>query len=319
MAVYTNITHDELNSFLNLYELENLLQFSGIKEGIENSNYLLETQNFKYILTIFEKRTNENDLPYFFILMNHLSESKTKCPQVIKDKSDKLYNYIKDKPAVITSFIEGKSLKKIEPKHCAELGMNLARFHLSSDQLDIQRDNTLGIKHLGSLVNTINSLHISKYSDLIEIINKEYNFLKDKIPNNLPSGIIHADLFPDNVFFINDRLSGIIDFYFACNDYYAYELAICINAWCFERNNEFNVSKAKHFLQQYNSIRNINKVELESLPILARAASLRFLLTRLYDEIHNVKSDLVITKDPNEYFEKLKFHQSVKSVSEYGI
>jgi len=319
MAVYTNISFDELKSFLNLYKIEEIIRYTGIKEGVENSNYLLESRNVKYILTIFEKRTNENDLPYFFKLMNHLSQNNIKCPQVIEDNSNKLFNYIAGKPAVITSFLEGKSISKIEPKHCAELGSNLANFHLSSSKLNIQRNNALGIKDLESLIMTINDLNLKKYSEILKVINDEFFFLMDKIPTNLPSGIIHADLFPDNVFFINDILSGIIDFYFACNDYYAYELAVCINAWCFENNNEFNISKAKHFLQQYNSIRVIRADELEALPILSRAAALRFLLTRLYDQIHKNEKDLVNSKDPSEYYEKLKFHQTVKNVNEYGI
>ena len=319
MAVYTDISKGELDLFLALYDIEEIVKFTGIKEGVENSNFLLESSSSKYILTIFEKRTDENDLPFFFNLMNHLNDNEIKCPKVIKDKSDKLYNFIKDKPAVITSFLDGMSIKKIAPKHCGELGTNLAKFHLASNKLEIKRNNTLGIKDLGTLVAEINKLNLNEHADLLTIVNNEYDYLKNEIPFNLPSGIIHADLFPDNVFFIEDQLSGIIDFYFACNDYYAYELAICINAWCFEGNNEFNISKAKSFLHQYNSIREIGAEELKSLPILARAAALRFLLTRLYDKIHHNKNDLVSTKDPKEYYEKLKFHQTVKNVSEYGL
>tara|TARA_B100000768_G_scaffold37215_1_gene35902 strand:+ start:5032 stop:5991 length:960 start_codon:yes stop_codon:yes gene_type:complete len=319
MAVYTDISKRELDLFLALYDIEEIVKFTGIKEGVENSNFLLESSSSKYILTIFEKRTDENDLPFFFNLMNHLNDNEIKCPQVIKDKSDKLYNFIKDKPAVITSFLDGMSIKKIAPKHCGELGTNLAKFHLASNKLEIKRNNTLGIKDLGTLVAEINKLNLNEHADLLTIVNNEYDYLKNEIPFNLPSGIIHADLFPDNVFFIEDQLSGIIDFYFACNDYYAYELAICINAWCFEGNNEFNISKAKSFLHQYNSIREIGAEELKSLPILARAAALRFLLTRLYDKIHHNKNDLVSAKDPKEYYEKLKFHQTVKNVSEYGL
>tara|TARA_B110000858_G_scaffold60716_1_gene70587 strand:+ start:33 stop:992 length:960 start_codon:yes stop_codon:yes gene_type:complete len=319
MAVYTNITKSELNSFLALYNIEEIVNFTGIKEGVENSNFLLEGRSTKYILTIFERRTDENDLPFFFNLMNHLNDNEIKCPQVIKDKSDNLYNSIKNKPAVITTFLDGTSIKKISPKHCGELGENLAKFHLASNNLKIKRDNSLGIKDLNKLVFEINKLNLREHANLVTIINNEYNYLKDEIPFNLPSGIIHADLFPDNVFFIEDQLSGIIDFYFACNDYYAYELAICLNAWCFERNNEFNISKAKSFLHQYNLIRKISAEELKSLPILARAAALRFLLTRLYDKIYHNKNDLVSTKDPKEYYEKLKFHQAVKNVNEYGL
>jgi len=319
MAVYTEISKDDLDSLLENYDISEINKFTGIKEGVENSNYLLENNHSKFILTIFEKRTNEDDLPFFFKLMNHLENSGIKCPQVIQDSSGKLYNYIKNKPVVLTSFLEGHSLKKINPKHCGELGENLARFHLSSDKLNIKRENSLGIKQLNRLVTEVNSFKSDVPENLLETINNEYNYLKDKLPISLPSGIIHADLFPDNVFFTNDKLSGIIDFYFACNDYFAYEIAICLNAWCFERNNEFNVSKAMLFLKKYNSIRKISIEELEALPTLARAAGLRFLLTRLYDKLNHNKEDLVSAKDPLEYYEKLKFHQSVKNVSEYGL
>ena len=251
--------------------------------------------------------------------MNHLNSSKIKCPQVLEDKANNLHNLIKNKPAVITSFLEGKSISNIAPKHCSELGYNLAKFHTSSNELNITRENALGIKDLKNLVSSIKDLNRNKYKDLLKVINNEYDYLNKSMTLDLPSGIIHADLFPDNVFFIDDKLSGIIDFYFACNDYYAYELAICINAWCFERDNQFNISKAKSFLRQYNSVREIGTSELISLPILCRAAALRFLLTRLYDEIHRNENDLVTTKDPLEYYDKLRFHQSVKSVSEYGL
>ena len=319
MAVYTDISDNELSTFLDKYNIEEIIKFTGIKEGVENSNYLLEGVKKKYILTIFEKRTNENDLPYFFKLMNHLNNSKIKCPQVLEDKANNLYNLIKNKPAVITSFLEGKSIRNIAPKHCSELGYNLAKFHTSSNELNITRENALGIKDLKNLVSSIKDLNGNKYEDLLKVINHEYDYLKKSMTLDLPSGIIHADLFPDNVFFIDDKLSGIIDFYFACNDYYAYELAICINAWCFERDNQFNISKAKSFLRQYNSVREIGTSELISLPILCRAAALRFLLTRLYDEIHHNENDLVTSKNPLEYYDKLRFHQSVKNVSEYGL
>ena len=219
--------------------------------------------------------------------------------------------------------IEGRILDSLDLKgheNVLEVGTGSGYFTsvlslLSNSVISIDAD-----KDLHALAKSkINKLNLKEYANLISIINNEYDYLKDEIPFNLPSGIIHADLFPDNVFFIEDQLSGIIDFYFACNDYYAYELAICINAWCFERNNEFNVSKAKSFLHQYNSIRKISADELKALPILARAAALRFLLTRLYDKIHHNKNDLVSTKDPKEYYEKLKFHQTVKNVSEYGL
>ena len=190
--------------FVSENEIEKVNNFLGIKEGVENSNYLLEGVKEKYILTIFEKRTNENDLPYFFKLMNHLNNSKIKCPQVLEDKANNLYNLIKNKPAVITTFLEGKSIRNIAPKHCSELGYNLAKFHLSSNELNITRENALGIKDLKNLVSSIKDLNGNKYEDLLKVINHEYDYLNKSMTLDLPSGIIHADLFPDNVFFIDD-------------------------------------------------------------------------------------------------------------------
>ena len=319
MAVYTKLSKIQLEKFFSKYNLGKLINFNEIKDGIENTNYSIELDKGKFILTLYEKRVEEKDLPFFISLMKNLFDKKFPSPEPIINRNGNYISEILNKKAAVVSFLEGKAKKNIEPKDCYEIGMYTAKLHSITKNLTGKRENKLSVNSWRKIYNKIKVDCSKIHSNLPVIIENNLDKIEKNWPKNIPAGIIHADLFPDNVFFINDRLSGIIDFYFACNDYYAYELAICINAWCFERNNEFNVSKAKHFLQQYNSIRNINKVELESLPILARAASLRFLLTRLYDEIHNVKSDLVITKDPNEYFEKLKFHQSVKSVDEYGI
>ena len=214
--------------------------------------------------------------------MNHLNDSGIKCPQAIKTKDDEYYKLLKGKPASLTSFIDGEILNRIEPNHCSELGKSMALFHNASSVLNMSRKNQMGFENFSVLIKKLEQKIADSDDVPIELIKNEYHFLNQNISFNLPSGIIHADLFPDNVFFIDDKLSGIIDFYFACNDYYAYELAICINAWCFERDNQFNISKAKSFLRQYNSVREISTSELISLPILCRAAALRFLLTRLY-------------------------------------
>jgi len=320
MAVYTNISLIELNEFLDLYSIGKADDLVGIKSGIENTNYLVKINNQKYILTIFEKRTHQDDLPFFFNLMNHLNDSGIKCPQAIKTKDDEYYKLLKGKPASLTSFVDGKILNRIEPNHCSELGKSMALLHNASSVLNMSRNNQMGFENFGVLIKKLEE-NMAESDDVpIELIKNEYHFLNQNISFNLPSGIIHADLFPDNVFFANNSLSGIIDFYFSCNDYYAYEIAICINAWCFEeKSNEFNISKAKKLLSSYNGVRELTISEIDSLPLLCRAAALRFLLTRLIDFYQETSSSLLVKKDPTEYLKKLKFHQSISHASEYGL
>jgi homoserine kinase type II len=320
MAVYTNISLLELNEFLDLYSIGKADDLVGIKSGIENTNYLVKINNQKYILTIFEKRTHQDDLPFFFNLMNHLNDSGIKCPQAIKTKDDEYYKLLKGKPASLTSFVDGKILNRIEPNHCSELGKSMALLHNASSVLNMSRNNQMGFENFGVLIKKLEE-NMAESDDVpIELIKNEYHFLNQNISFNLPSGIIHADLFPDNVFFANNSLSGIIDFYFSCNDYYAYEIAICINAWCFEeKSNEFNISKAKKLLSSYNGVRELTISEIDSLPLLCRAAALRFLLTRLIDFYQETSSSLLVKKDPTEYLKKLKFHQSISNASEYGL
>ena len=320
MAVYTHISNEELHLFLENYDIESILEFTGIKGGTSNSNYLLITKNNNYILTIFEERTNQDNLQFFFDLMNHLNTNNVKCPEVIRDKYGNYSNIIQNKKAVITSFLKGRSIDQIKPIHCASLGSTVARMHKESAKLKINRENELGFTKLYNLIQALENFNYKIESSIINLINEEYHFLSEEINHNLPSGIIHADLFPDNIFFEGNEVTGIIDFYFACTDYYAYEIAICLNAWCFEpNNNEFNPTKAKHLLSSYNQLREFSEEEKKSLPILSRASALRYLLTRLIQYYSHEDNDLILKKDPNEYLVKLKFHQSVKKVSEYGL
>ena len=320
MAVYTQISIDELNLFLSKYNIDKINEFSGIKGGTSNSNYLLTADNKKFILTIFEERTNQDNLPFYFDLMNHLNAHDIKCPEVIKDKQGNFSNSIKQKHAVITSFLTGSSLEKIKPIHCSNLGLTIAKMHNASEKLNIKRENELGFDKLGIIIEKLKTY--KKYIDdeKLKFIEDEFLFLSREINKDLPSGIIHADLFPDNIFFEENNLTGIIDFYFSCNDFYAYEIAICLNAWCFEdSNNEFNPTKAKYLLGSYNQERKFSNEEVEALPLLARASALRYLLTRLLDFYSHEDSDLILKKDPNEYISKLRFHQSVRKASEYGL
>ncbi len=320
MAVYTQISIDELNVFLSKYNIDNINEFSGIKGGTSNSNYLLTADNKKFILTIFEERTNQENLPFYFDLMNHLNAHDIKCPEVIKDKQGNFSNSIKQKHAVITSFLTGSSLEKIKPIHCSNLGLTIAKMHNASEKLNIKRENELGFDKLGIIIEKLKTYKKHIDDEKLKFIEDEFLFLSKEINKDLPSGIIHADLFPDNIFFEENNLTGIIDFYFSCNDFYAYEIAICLNAWCFEdSNNEFNPTKAKYLLGSYNQERKFSNEEVEALPLLARASALRYLLTRLLDFYSHEDSDLILKKDPNEYISKLKFHQSVRKASEYGL
>ena len=320
MAVYTKISIDELNLFLSKYNIDNINEFSGIKGGTSNSNYLLTADNKKFILTIFEERTNQENLPFYFDLMNHLNAHDIKCPEVIKDKQGNFSNSIKQKHAVITSFLTGSSLEKIKPIHCSNLGLTIAKMHNASEKLNIKRENELGFDKLGIIIEKLKTYKKHIDDEKLKFIEDEFLFLSREISKDLPSGIIHADLFPDNIFFEENNLTGIIDFYFSCNDFYAYEIAICLNAWCFEdSNNEFNPTKAKYLLGSYNQERKFSNEEVEALPLLARASALRYLLTRLLDFYSHEDSDLILKKDPNEYISKLRFHQSVRKASEYGL
>ena len=320
MAVYTQISIDELNVFLSKYNIDNINEFSGIKGGTSNSNYLLNADNKKFILTIFEERTNQENLPFYFDLMNHLNAHDIKCPEVIKDKQGNFSNSIKQKHAVITSFLTGSSLEKIKPIHCSNLGLTIAKMHNASEKLNIKRENELGFDKLGIIIEKLKTYKKHIDDEKLKFIEDEFLFLSREISKDLPSGIIHADLFPDNIFFEENNLTGIIDFYFSCNDFYAYEIAICLNAWCFEdSNNEFNPTKAKYLLGSYNQERKFSNEEVEALPLLARASALRYLLTRLLDFYSHEDSDLILKKDPNEYISKLRFHQSVRKASEYGL
>ena len=320
MAVYTQISIDELNVFLSKYNIDNINEFRGIKGGTSNSNYLLTADNKKFILTIFEERTNQENLPFYFDLMNHLNAHDIKCPEVIKDKQGNFSNSIKQKHAVITSFLTGSSLEKIKPIHCSNLGLTIAKMHNASEKLNIKRENELGFDKLGIIIEKLKRYKKHIDDEKLKFIEDEFLFLSREINKDLPSGIIHADLFPDNIFFEENNLTGIIDFYFSCNDFYAYEIAICLNAWCFEdSNNEFNPTKAKYLLGSYNQERKFSNEEVEALPLLARASALRYLLTRLLDFYSHEDSDLILKKDPNEYISKLRFHQSVRKASEYGL
>jgi homoserine kinase type II len=319
MAVYTDVSDDDLEAFLKRYDLGSVTAFKGIAEGVENSNFLLHTEKGRYILTLFEKRVKAEDLPFFVGLMQHYAAKGLACPRPVTDQHDQALGELCGRPALIVSFLNGVSLRRPQAHHCARLGQALAEFHLAGQDYALQRPNSLTLKDWPDLFNKIGARANSFSSGLSEMIGKELAYLKDNWPHGLPEGIIHADLFPDNVFFLKDRLSGFIDFYFACHDILLYDLAICMNAWCFEPDNAFNITKAQNLFQAYQNIRPLQELEKQSLPVLARAGALRFLLTRLYDWFATPDQALVQRKDPSEYLKKLQFHQSVNHFQDYGL
>jgi homoserine kinase type II len=319
MAVYTDVTAEELTGFLAGYELGELLSYKGIAEGVENSNFLVHTSAGTYILTLYEKRVAAKDLPFFLGLMQHLASRGITCPLPIKNKKGEALGKVAGRPAAIISFLDGLWIRRPSPVHCAGLGEALAKLHLAGLDFDGKRRNTLSVggwrplfEHCRDRVNEVQR-------SLRDLIEKELATLERDWPRGLPQGVIHADLFPDNVFFLGDRLSGMIDFYFACNDALAYDVAICLNAWCFEADHSYNVTKGRALLQNYARVRALGEAERAALPRLARGAALRFLLTRLVDWFNVPPGALVRPKDPMEYFRKLRFHQQVKSVRDYGI
>jgi homoserine kinase type II len=319
MAVYTDVSDEELESFIDSYAVGALTSFKGIAEGVENSNYLVHTESGPYILTLYEKRVRREDLPYFLALMQHLSSRGISCPLPVKDREGRTLKEIAGRPAALITFLEGLWVRRPNIEHCAGLGDALAHFHLAGADFPMFRENSLSFPGWRALFASIGSGADKLQAGLSGTIEKELHHLERHWPKDLPEGVIHADLFPDNVFFLADKVSGLIDFYFACNDMLAYDIAVCLNAWCFETDGSFNVTKARALLQAYEGVRPLSKPELDLLPTLARGAALRFLLTRSYDLINKDANALVKTKDPNEYLRKLRFHQRVKSVREYGL
>jgi homoserine kinase type II len=319
MAVYTDVTDEALFAFLAAYDLGAVLSFKGIAEGVENSNFLLNCEGGHFILTLYEKRVNAADLPFFIGLMEHLAAKGLSCPLPVKKRDGKALGELAGRPAAIVTFLDGVSTRKPQAQHCFETGRALAELHLDAEGFALSRPNALSLDHWPALFQSCGDGADKVAPGLAREIASELDALQRQWPCDLPQGVIHADLFPDNVFFIGEKLSGLIDFYFACNDALAYDLAICLNAWCFEADASFNATKGRALLQGYESRRKLNKEERLALPILARGAALRFLLTRLYDWLNVPPGALVRPKNPLEYLDRLRFHQMIDHAGEYGL
>jgi homoserine kinase type II len=320
MAVYTDVAADELAEFLGDYDIGELRSYKGIAEGVENSNFLLHTSAGSFILTLYEKRVAKCDLPFFLGLMTHLASRGINCPQPLRNKNGETLSTLARRPAVIINFLEGIWPRKPAATHCAGVGQALAKMHLAGQGFAMSRANALSVSGWRPLFEQAAARADEVQHGLRAFIGAELDYLESGVwPSNLPLGVIHADLFPDNVFFLGEQVSGLIDFTFACDDMLAYDVAICLNAWCFESDCSFNVTKARAFLNAYERERALSEAEQHALPLLARGAALRFLLTRLVDVLNVPLGALVRPKDPLEYVRKLRFQQGVASLRDYGV
>jgi len=317
MAVYTDVTAEDLARFLADYDIGSLRSYKGIAEGVENSNFLVHTSAGNFILTLYEKRVHAADLPFFLGLMEHLAARGLTCPQPVKNKTGGMLGTIAGRPAAIVTFLDGLWIRRPSAGHCAAVGEALARLHLAGADFPLKRANALTLDGWRPLYERAKERGDSVRPGLCADIARELDALEREWPRALPQGVIHADLFPDNVFFLGDELSGLIDFYFACTDMLAYDVAVCLNAWCFEPDASYNVTKGRALLKGYGKVRALDAAERNYFPVLARGAAMRFLLTRLVDWLAVPEGALVKPKDPREYDRKLRFHQSAKTIGDY--
>jgi homoserine kinase type II len=319
MAVYTDISEIDLGAFLRNYDIGDLLSYKGIAEGVENSNFLLHASSGAYILTLYEKRVNRDDLPFFVNLMQHLQGKGINCPLPVKQRTGTAIGELAGRPAAIVTFLEGMWMRRPTAEHCRAVGAALAAMHLAGEDFPQARRNALSVDGWRPLWNGSRGRAHDVESGLAAETEADLAFLEANWPAHLPKGVIHADLFPDNVFFLGGHLSGLIDFYFACTDLLAYDVAVCLNAWCFEKDHSFNLTKGMALLNGYSTVRPLSRDEAEALPVLARGAALRFMLTRLHDWLTVPAGSLVVKKDPMEYVRRMRFHRQIGSAAEYGL
>jgi|TARA_B100001540_G_scaffold317316_1_gene349980 homoserine kinase type II len=320
MAVYTKFNQKDFENILKEYSIGELNDFKGIKEGIENTNYFLKVGEKKYILTIYEKRVKEEDLPFFAELMLKLNASRFDCPVPILNKKKVAITKYKEKKLMISSFLDGSAKDILSPDNCKSVGREAAKLHEITKNFKINRKNDLSVNSWRKIFNSVKESCGKIHKELPNLIETNLIDVEKNWPNDLPRGIIHADLFNDNIFFEKEKFSGIIDFYFSCNDFFAFEIAICFNALCFDglkSNLSFNVTKAKNFIDGYTSIRKLTNMEIDSMKVLSQGAALRFLLTRVFDALNTVEGAIVKIKDPMEYLKRLEFHKNSKNHEDY--
>jgi len=318
MAVYTDITDEELAGLLAGYDVGAATAFKGIAEGIENSNFLLETERGRYFLTVYEKRVNPADLPFFLGLMQWLAQHGFPCATPIPDRTGALIATLRGKPCALVSYLSGLSVRRPTAAHCREAGMSLAWLHEAGRGFPMGRENDLGQARWTPLFSTLKDEADALKPGLAAVIEGDLEGLADGWPEGLPSGVIHADYFPDNVFFQSGKFAAAFDFYFACTDSYAYDIAVALNAWCFEPDGSFNITSARRLVAGYESRRPLSDAERAALPILAHGAAMRFFLTRLHDWGATPAGALVRPKDPLEYERKLAVHRASPDLVLFG-
>ena len=320
MAVYTKLNQSKIEKILSNYNLGKLVSFKEIEDGIENTNYFLSVNNKKFILTIYEKRVKPEDLPFFSNLMSSLKKANFKCPSPVLNNSNSTITDFDKKKLMIVSFLEGKAKQNLSPSNCRAIGEEVAKMHELTKNFKLKRQNDLSVHSWRGLFESVKDRCSKLHKDLPKLIGENLDSVEKNWPTDLPKGIIHADLFHDNIFFNKEKLSGIIDFYFSCEDFFAFEIAICFNALCFDgvkENLSFNVTKAKNFIQGYSSIRKLSDLERQNIKVLSQGAALRFLLTRVFDALNTVEGAIVKVKDPIEYLKRLEFHKNAKNYEDY--
>ncbi|MCI5044569.1 MAG: homoserine kinase [Aquisalinus sp.] len=312
MAVFTHVTEADLRNFLSSYDVGQIRSFKGIAEGVENTNYFLQTDQARFILTLFEKRVPEQDLPFFMNLMNHLGSAGLPVAAPVKSQSGQMLGKLNGRPAALISFLEGTSKDTPDKQDCTACGDMLGRLHLAATSFDETRDNAFSLSGWEKLAAACGKTANNCSPDLQVFIQDELAFQRGNwpAPGSLPQAVVHTDLFPDNVLFLDSTINGVIDFYFACTDYLTFDLAVTLNAWCFNEVHEFQPEQAEALLTAYLSHRQLSVAERAALPVFLRGSALRFLLTRLYDWINQDPAALVTVKDPLEYRDKLRFHQN---------
>ena len=321
MAVYTYLSTEDIEQLLEAYTLGKLTHYHGIAAGVENSNYMVQTTSGRYILTLYEKRVRIEDLPFYLHVMESLAKEQVPCPVPVKNKHQQAISFIGGKPCALTTFLQGSAVTQIKNHHIQALAKHLARMHVAGKKITMTKKNAFSVEQWRALYHRMNAQLDSYKKGLNQEIDNQLIVLEKTWPENLPVGVIHADLFPDNVFFRENSLTGIIDFYFSCTDSFMYDLAICLNAWCFEKDHSLNITKAQLLLKTYHKVRPVTEEELTALPVLASGAAMRFLLTRLYDWLHHHHTPhaMVSPHDPMEFLKKLRFHYNMPSYHGYGI
>ena len=310
MAVYTHLTADDLAGLIAEYDVGELVSAKGIAEGVSNSNWLIETTSGRFILTMYEHRVEASDLPFFLGLLDHLSAKGSPVPRTIHDRAGSAFRTIDDKAIALIEFLPGVSIDTPLPSQARAVGEALAGIHMAAADFPGERANTMGLaawrKLLGDCGQRLAEIDVG----LPDMIARELDFLDSEWPTELPRSVIHADLFPDNVLMLGNSVSGLIDFYFACTDIMAYDLAVTHAAWCFAADGSYIPAIGSALVEGYNARRPLPREARAALPVLARGACMRFLASRAYDWLHTPADALVTRKDPMIFARRLSFYEA---------